>query len=493
MKLEDLLKDIQPSTVQGSLDVDADQIHFDSRKVTAGSVFVAVAGTQVDGHQFIDKAIQNGAVAIVAERLPELPFPDRVTFVQVPDSAAALGWMASNYYSRPSRQLRLVGVTGTNGKTTVVTLLQELFTELGYKAGLFSTIENRIGRQVFSATHTTPDPVALNRLMADMVDAGCDYAFMEVSSHAVHQKRIAGLHFTGAIFTNISHDHLDYHKTFKAYIQAKKAFFDQLPESAFALTNIDDKRGGVMVQNTRARIYRYSLRQLAEFKAKIIENSLSGLHLEIGKQEFFGRLIGEFNAYNLLAVYAAAVLLDQDAVETLTVLSTIKAAEGRFDYLVDARRQVTGIVDYAHTPDALEKVLSTINRVKGGDGKIIAVVGCGGDRDKAKRPRMAEVACNYSDQVIFTSDNPRSEDPEAIIRDMEKGIPPYATRKTLSITSRAEAIRTACSMAQPGDVVLVAGKGHEKYQEIKGVKYPFDDKEILKEEFSDNNAGSEVK
>jgi UDP-N-acetylmuramoyl-L-alanyl-D-glutamate--2,6-diaminopimelate ligase len=326
-----------------------------------------------------------------------------------------------------------------------------------------------------------------------MVEAGCDYAFMEVSSHAVQQQRIAGLRFTGAIFTNISHDHLDYHKTFKAYIQAKKAFFDQLPESAFALTNIDDRRGAVVVQNTRARVYRYSLRQMADFRAKIVENSLSGLHLEIGKQDFFGRLIGEFNAYNLLAVYAAALLLGQDSMEVLTALSRIKAAEGRFDYLVDPKRRVTGIVDYAHTPDALEKVLSTVNRVKGSDGRIITVVGCGGDRDKAKRPKMAKVACNYSDQVILTSDNPRTEDPEAIIRDMEHGIPPYAIRKTLSITSRAEAIRTACRLAQPGDVVLVAGKGHEKYQEIDGVKHPFDDREILKEEFSTNNAESEMK
>jgi UDP-N-acetylmuramoyl-L-alanyl-D-glutamate--2,6-diaminopimelate ligase len=317
-----------------------------------------------------------------------------------------------------------------------------------------------------------------------MVGANCDFAFMEVSSHAAHQRRIAGLEFAGAVFTNITHDHLDYHRTFQAYIEAKKRFFDGLPPSAFALVNIDDKRGEVMVQNTRAKVYRYSLRQMADFRARIIENSLTGLHLEIDKQDFFGRLIGEFNAYNLLAVYAVAVLLGQDRFEVLTALSKIKAAEGRFDYVVDPGRMVTAIVDYAHTPDALEKVLATIGRVKGGDGRIITVVGCGGDRDRAKRPRMAEVACNYSDLVILTSDNPRSEEPEAIIREMEKGVPPYATRKVLSITDRAQAIRTACHMAGRGDVLLVAGKGHEKYQEINGVKHPFDDKEVLKAELS---------
>lgn len=483
MTLEDILEDIRPQRVEGSLNLTINRIDFDSRSVQPGSVFVAVRGTRTDGHQFIDNAIKNGAQAVVAEEAAE-PSPQGVTYVEVPDSAEALGRMAANFYGRPSEQLQLVGVTGTNGKTTTVTMLYELFQELGYKTGLLSTIENRIGENRLAATHTTPDAVSINQLLADMVEAGCSYAFMEVSSHAIDQRRVAGLYFTGAVFTNISHDHLDYHRTFKAYIEAKKKLFDQLPPAAFALTNIDDKRGEVMVQNTRARVQRYSLRQMADFKAKIIENSLTGLHLEINHTEFFGRLIGEFNAYNLLAVYAVGVLLGQDPVEILTALSKIKAAEGRFDYIVDEDRRVTGIVDYAHTPDALEKVLSTIHRVKAGEGRIITVVGCGGDRDKAKRPKMAEVACNYSDQVILTSDNPRSEDPDSIIRDMESGVPPFAGRRVLSITQREQAIRAACRMAQRGDVVLVAGKGHEKYQEINGVRHPFDDKAILKAELS---------
>jgi len=479
--LNDIVKDVALLSVRGSLDRPVRQIDFDSRKVGEGSLFVAVRGTQTDGHQFIENAIAQGAAVIVAEEAPAA-VPGDVTVIRVADSARALGYLAANFFDRPSEKLKLVGVTGTNGKTTTVTLMYELFTGLGYRAGLLSTIENRIAGEVVPATHTTPDAVYLNRLLAHMVDAGCDYAFMEASSHAIDQRRIAGLAFDGAVFTNISHDHLDYHKTFRAYIEAKKRLFDELPPTAFALTNIDDKRGAVMVQNTSARIYSYGLRRPADFKGKIIENSLTGLQLEIDGREFFGRLIGEFNAYNLLAAYAVASLLEQDALEVLTVLSDLRAAEGRFDYVVDPVRRVTAIVDYAHTPDALEKVLDTIRRVKGDDGRLLTVVGCGGDRDRAKRPKMAQVACEYSDQVILTSDNPRTEDPEAIIRDMAQGVPPGHRRKVLSITSRAEAIKTACRLAGAGDVVLVAGKGHEKYQEINGVKHPFDDKAVLKAE-----------
>ncbi|MCB0585493.1 MAG: UDP-N-acetylmuramoyl-L-alanyl-D-glutamate--2,6-diaminopimelate ligase, partial [Phaeodactylibacter sp.] len=369
----------------------------------------------------------------------------------------------------------------TNGKTTTVTLLHNLFTALGYKAGLLSTVRNLIGQSPVEATHTTPDAVSINALLREMADAGCDYAFMEVSSHAAHQRRIAGLHFAGGIFTNISHDHLDYHKTFKAYIDAKKMFFDILPKTAFALVNADDRRGAVMLQNTRARKYTYSLRSMASFKAMILENSISGLHLDVDGREVFSRLIGEFNAYNLLAAYGAAILLGQDEVETLTALSQLRAAEGRFDYVAGPQGRRTGIVDYAHTPDALEKVLSTIHQLRQGNNRIITVVGCGGDRDKAKRPKMAKVACDYSDLVVLTSDNPRSEAPEAIIADMQAGVPAYATQKVLVATGRRDAIRAACKLAGPDDIILVAGKGHEKYQEVNGVRHPFDDKAVLAE------------
>ncbi|MGB0864597.1 MAG: UDP-N-acetylmuramoyl-L-alanyl-D-glutamate--2,6-diaminopimelate ligase, partial [Saprospiraceae bacterium] len=394
---------------------------------------------------------------------------------------AALGQMASNFYEHPSTKLKLIGVTGTNGKTTTVTLLYRLFSDLGYKVGLLSTVENIIAGQVIPSTYTTPDAVQINALIEEMVDSGCEYAFMEVSSHAIQQHRITGLTFTGGLFTNISHDHLDYHKTFKAYIKAKKMFFDILESSAFALTNIDDRNGLVMLQNTKARKLTYGLRRPADFKAKIIENSLSGLYLELDKQELFARLIGQFNAYNLLSVYSVAVLLEQEKFEVLQSLSKLKSAEGRFDYVLSKDQKITAIVDYAHTPDALEKVLSTIDKLKSGNTKVITVVGCGGDRDKKKRPLMAKVACDYSHQVILTSDNPRSEEPEAILQDMEAGIPPYATQKSITIINRKEAIKVACKLAQPEDIILVAGKGHEKYQEIKGVKHDFDDKKILRE------------
>lgn len=481
--LKSLLQGLKPLQILGSTDIAIEEIVFDSRKAGPNKLFVAVKGVQVDGHQFIPQVLQANTRTLIVETIPE-NVPDQVTIVQVADSAQALGFLASAFYEHPSRQLNLVGVTGTNGKTTTVTLLYDLFSGLGFKCGLLSTVENRIAGQVIASTHTTPDAVAINALLAQMVEAGCEYAFMEVSSHAVDQGRIAGLDFKGAIFTNITHDHLDYHKTFDNYIRAKKGFFDQLSKKAFALVNVDDKRGMVMTQNTAAAVYRYSLRQMAEFRARIIENSLTGLHLDIDNQDFYGRLIGEFNAYNLLAVYATAILLEQDKVDTLTQLSQLKAAEGRFDYVLDAKRKVTAIVDYAHTPDALEKVLETIQALRKADSKVLTVVGCGGDRDRTKRPTMAKVACQYSDQVILTSDNPRSEEPEAIIREMEAGVPAEARRQVLSITDRKEAIRTACRLAQSGDVVLVAGKGHEKYQEIKGVKHPFDDKEILNEEFS---------
>ena len=480
MELEKLIRPLDILALEGSTSRTVERLDFDSRKAGPGSLFVAIRGTQADGHQFIGKAIGQGAAVVVAEELPGQRRED-VTYIQVADSATALGRMANLFFEEPSRSLKLVGVTGTNGKTTTVTLLHSLFTALGYKAGLLSTVRNLIGQAPLEATHTTPDAVAINALLREMADAGCDYAFMEVSSHAAHQRRIEGLHFAGAIFTNISHDHLDYHKTFKAYIDAKKMFFDILPKSAFALVNADDKRGAVMVQNTRAKKYTYSLRSMASFRARILDNSIAGLHLEVGGKEVFSRLIGEFNAYNLLAAYGAAILLEQEEVETLIALSQLAAAEGRFDYVTGPQGKRTGIVDYAHTPDALEKVLNTIHQLRQGDSRIITVIGCGGDRDKAKRPKMAKVACDYSDQVVLTSDNPRSEDPEAIIADMQGGVPPYAARKVLAVTSRREAIRTACRLAREGDIILVAGKGHEKYQEVKGVRRPFDDKAVLAE------------
>jgi UDP-N-acetylmuramoyl-L-alanyl-D-glutamate--2,6-diaminopimelate ligase len=481
MLLQAIIQNLSLKEAKGNLDREISRIDFDSRQVIENGAFVAVRGTHVDGHAFIEKAVGQGAVAVIAEELPAVLNPE-VTYIQVSDSASALAHMAANWYGFPSRRLRLVGITGTNGKTTTATLLFELFRSLGYKAGLLSTIENKIGDTVLPATHTTPDALSINSLLADMADAGCDFAFMEVSSHAADQRRIDALDFAGAIFTNITHDHLDYHKTFQAYITAKKRFFDILPRTAFALINIDDKRGEVMVQNTAARVYRYSLHAMADFRARVLDNGIGGLHLSMNGQQVHARLIGEFNAYNLLAVYAAATLLGQDSTETLVALSQLRAAEGRFDYLIDPGSNISAIVDYAHTPDALEKVLDTISRLRKGKARIITVVGCGGDRDRAKRPEMAKVACQLSDQVILTSDNPRTEPPEQILADMQAGIPADAGRKTLTLVDRRTAIQTACRMAVNGDIILVAGKGHEKYQEINGVKYPFDDKEILRNE-----------
>jgi UDP-N-acetylmuramoyl-L-alanyl-D-glutamate--2,6-diaminopimelate ligase len=445
-------------------------------------VFVAVKGVATDGHQFIEKAIQSGAVAIVCEKLPAT-LQQQVSYVEVEDSAAAAGYMAHNFFGQPSEKLKLVGVTGTNGKTTIATLLYKLFAALGYQSGLISTVQNHVGDKVLPATHTTPDPVRLNALLAEMVAAGCTHVFMEVSSHAIHQHRIAGLRFAGGLFSNITHDHLDYHKTFDEYIRVKKSFFDGLSSDAFAISNADDKRGLVMLQNTNARKYFYSLRTMAEFKGKILENSLTGLVMAVNDQEVHFRLIGEFNAYNLLAVYGAAICLGEDKLEVLRCLSVLTGAEGRFDFIVSPEQKVIAIVDYAHTPDALLNVLATIRKLRKGHEQIITVVGCGGDRDKTKRPLMAEVACEHSDKAIFTSDNPRSEDPAEIIKDMEVGLGTAAKRKYISIVDRREAIKAAISLAKQDDIVLIAGKGHEKYQEIKGVKNHFDDKEVVKEMF----------
>jgi UDP-N-acetylmuramoyl-L-alanyl-D-glutamate--2,6-diaminopimelate ligase len=408
---------------------------------------------------------------------------DGISYVQVNDSAEAAGEIAHNFYGQPTTHLKLVGVTGTNGKTTIATLLYKLFTCLGYKCGLVSTVENMVAGTIIPSTHTTPDPISLNGLLKRMVDEGCQYAFMEVSSHAIHQKRIAGLGFAGGLFSNITHDHLDYHKTFDEYIKAKKAFFDGLSSNAFAITNADDKRGNVMLQNTSAKTYNYSLKTIADFKGKILENSLTGLVMTVNDQEVHFRLIGEFNAYNLLAVYGAAICLGEEKAYVLQCLSNTTGAEGRFDYMISSRDRVIGIVDYAHTPDALVNVLETIKKLKQGHEQVITVVGCGGDRDKTKRPVMGEVACEHSDRVIFTSDNPRSEDPLKILEDMEATLNSAAKRKYISIADRKQAIKTAVNMAQPEDIVLIAGKGHEKYQDVNGVKYHFDDKEVLKEMF----------
>ncbi|MEY2799479.1 MAG: hypothetical protein RI934_467 [Bacteroidota bacterium] len=479
MKLSTLLNSCKILELVGNTEQDINGIYFDSRKVTSGSMFIATIGTAVDGHDFIESAIIKGSCVIVCQKLPA-NLQANVTFVVVENSSRAMGLMAAAYYQHPSKKLKLVGVTGTNGKTTVATLLSNLFQELGYKVGLLSTVENKINQTVIPSSHTTPDSISINELLIKMLDAGCDYCFMEVSSHATVQERIAGLTFEGGIFTNITHDHLDFHQTFDEYIKAKKYFFDQLPAGAFALTNLDDKRGAVMLQNTKAHVKSYALQTMATFKAKIIENQFSGLFLNIDSEEVWFKMVGNFNAYNLLAVYSTAMLLDQDKTRVLTILSTLGGAEGRFDYTI-ASNGVIGIVDYAHTPDAIKNVLQTIGNIRKGNETVIAVVGCGGDRDKTKRPIMAEVACKLSDKVILTSDNPRTEDPAAILREMEAGVPISQRKKTITIQDRKEAIRTACHLAKSGDIILLAGKGHEKYQEINGVKFPFDDKKIFSE------------
>jgi len=480
--LQDLLYKVAIRSVKGHTHAVITGLSIDSRNVQAGNCFIALKGSKTDGQEYIESAIAKGAVAIVCEELPPV-INESITYVQVENAADAAGYMSHNFYGEPSLQIKLVGVTGTNGKTTIATLLWKLFTALGYKCGLVSTVQNQIGDKVIAATHTTPDAVSINALLKQMVDEGCTFAFMECSSHAIHQSRITGLQFRGALFSNITHDHLDYHKTFDEYIRVKKSWFDKLPASAFALSNADDKRGAVMLQNTNAKKYFYSLKTMADFKAKILDNSLQGLHMTVNEKEVYFRLIGEFNAYNLLAVYGAAVCLGEDKDKVLQVLSSLDGAEGRFDYTVSKKESVKGIVDYAHTPDALLNVLATIKNLRQGNEQIITVVGCGGDRDKTKRPIMAEVACEYSDKVILTSDNPRSEDPLEILKDMQAGVNAVTKKKVISIVDRKEAIKTAVSLAGIDDIVLIAGKGHEKYQEINGVKYDFDDKKILNEMF----------
>jgi len=480
--LSDILYKVNLRSLTGSTAVDITDVVTDSRKSAPGCCFIALKGTVVDGHEHIPAAVAGGALAVICEILPS-ELVAGVTYVQVADSAEAAGHVAHQFMGEPSHKMQVVGVTGTNGKTTVSTLLYQLFTGLGYLCGLVSTVKYVIGDKEYPSTHTTPDAVSLNKLLHEMWKQGCSHVFMECSSHAIHQHRITGIRFAGAIFTNITHDHLDYHKTFDEYIRVKKSFFDGLSSDAFSISNLDDKRGTVMLQNTPASKYYYSLRSIADFKGRILDNGLSGLHMVINEQEVNFRLIGEFNAYNILAVYGAAVCMGEDRQEVLTVLSGLTGAEGRFDYIVSEKDSIIGIVDYAHTPDALINVLATIKNLKKGFEKVITVVGCGGDRDRTKRPIMGEVACEYSDKAIFTSDNPRTEDPYQILKDMESGLSAENRRKFISIADRREAIKTAVSLAGKEDIILVAGKGHEKYQEIKGVKTPFDDKEILKECF----------
>jgi UDP-N-acetylmuramoyl-L-alanyl-D-glutamate--2,6-diaminopimelate ligase len=476
--LKELLCDITAIEIIGKTDIWIENISFNSKDIPENTLFVAIRGTRFDGHNFISDAVKRGAIAVICETLP-INF-ENITYLKVPDSGWALGQIASNFFDNPSSKLKLVGITGTNGKTTIASLLYSMFRKLGYKTGLLSTICNRINDKIIPSTHTTPDQFVLNKLLKNMVDEGCEFCFMEVSSHAVHQNRIAGLSFVGGIFTNITHDHLDYHKTFENYIIAKKAFFDHLPENAFALSNIDDKNGNVMLQNSKAKKYSYGLLALADFKTRILETNFGGMCLKINEQEIWSNLTGKFNAYNVTAIYAATILLGQKENDALTVLSSLEAVEGRFESLTD-KNNVVAIIDYAHTPDAINKVLSTIDALRNRNKKIITVIGAGGDRDKTKRPEMARIAVQQSDKVILTSDNPRSEDPSTIIEEMEKGVPTPFTTKVLKITDRTEAIKTAYALAQPGDIILIAGKGHEKYQEIKGIKYPFDDKQIIKE------------
>lgn len=456
-------------------------VTVDSRNVVRGCMFIAIKGEKFDGHKFIEQAVVDGASVIVCEELPLLQ--TNATYVQVKNAYEAAAYIAHNFYDAPSERLKLVGVTGTNGKTTIATLLFKLFSALSYKCGLVSTVQNQIGNKIIPSTHTTPDAISLNALLKQMADEGCTHVFMECSSHAIHQHRITGLHFAGGIFSNITHDHLDYHKTFDEYIRVKKSFFDNLTSDAFALSNLDEKRGTVMLQNTPAKKYYYSLKNLADFKGKILENALTGLIMQVNDKEVHFRLIGEFNAYNLLAVYGAAMCLGEDSEKVLLVLSSLTGAEGRFDYVISKKEKVIGIVDYAHTPDALENVLSTIKKLRKGDEQVITVVGCGGDRDKTKRPAMAKIATELSNRAIFTSDNPRSEDPNAILKDMEAGLNSAGKRKSISIADRREAIKTAVSFANREDIILLAGKGHEKYQIIKNEQLHFDDKEVLKEMF----------
>lgn len=477
-----LLKDILYGSpildAVGTTNIAVENIAFDSRKVIHASLFVAIKGSQSNGHDFIEMAISKGARSVVCEVMPDT-LNEKVTYIQVKSSHEALGKLSSNFFGNPSENLKLVAVTGTNGKTTTATLLYNLFSTLGHKSGLLSTVNIRIGKELVPATHTTPDPVSLNANLKKMVEAGCKYCFMEASSHGIEQRRMAGLKLAGAVFTNISHDHLDYHKTFDDYILAKKLLFDGLPSDAFALVNADDRHGFTMLHHCKAKQYRFALKNEADFKAKILEHQLDGMLLKLGGHEVWSKLIGEFNAYNLLTVYAVAILLKQDELQIVTALSNLKAVEGRFEYV--RGKGVTAIIDYAHTPDALKNVLETIKKINAGAGQVLSVVGCGGNRDKTKRPEMARIATNLSDQAIFTSDNPRDEDPDSIIADMEAGVEMHLSGRYLSISNRKEAIKTAVRLSKKGDIILIAGKGHEKYQEVKGEKLPFDDFEIARE------------
>jgi UDP-N-acetylmuramoyl-L-alanyl-D-glutamate--2,6-diaminopimelate ligase len=479
--LADILYKVRITQLIGPTDIEVGSICIDSRQAASGSLFIAIKGTISDGHTFIDKAIELGATAIVCEAIPENQVSG-ITYVETSNSSEASGLMASNFYGEPSANIKLVGITGTNGKTTTATLLFNLVRGLGETCGLISTVVNKINDEEIIATHTTPDPISLNKLLAEMVEAGCAYCFMEVSSHAIHQNRIAGIQFTGAVFTNITHDHLDYHETFKAYIQAKKGLFDSLSANAFAVVNADDKNHGVMVQNSKAKVKTYALRTMADYTAKILENQFSGLHLRINNMDLYSKLIGGFNAYNLLTTWAVACELGFDQLDTLTVLSAQESVVGRFQYLRSSSN-ITAVIDYAHTPDALKNVLATIKDIRTGNENVITVVGCGGNRDKEKRPIMAQIASDYSDKVILTSDNPRLENPETIILEMKAGLNPVQMSKSLSLTDRREAIKVACSLAHSGDIILIAGKGHETYQDIEGVKYPFDDTAVVGETF----------
>ncbi len=477
--LKEIIYKVSLESVSGNMDNEVKGVFIDSRSVQPGGLFIAVTGSQTDGHQYIDKAIDNGAVAILSEHTPSV-LRSNVTYITVNDSASALGQVASNFHGNPSKNLKLVAITGTNGKTTTATLLFQLFRNLGYRVGLISTVHNRINNKILPTNLTTPDAITINALLKAMIKDGCTHCFMEVSSHAIVQERVSGLYFTGAVFTNLSHDHLDYHGSFEAYIQAKKKLFDVLPKEAFALTNIDDKRGLIVLQNTKARKLTYGVKRLSDFKAKMITNTKRGLELEIGKSVVWFKLIGEFNAYNLIACYAVAVLMGETPEEVLRQLSDMKPAPGRFDQVATSS-EVMAIVDYAHTPDALDKVLTAIKAFRTGQEQMITVVGCGGNRDKEKRPIMAGIACKYSDKVILTSDNPRDESPERILQDMQKGITAIHLKKVLSIVDRKEAIKIACTLSTNHDIILVAGKGHETYQEINGIRHDFDDKIVLTE------------
>ena len=484
--LKDILYTVKTSQVIGNTELGINALYLNSLEIKENDLFVAINGFTTDGHQYIQSAISKGAVAVVCEVLPKILL-DEITYVVVKNSSQAIAIIASNFYDNPSSNLTLVAVTGTNGKTSVVTLLFKLYEKLGYKVGLLSTVENKIGDEIIPATHTTPNAIALNELLAKMVKAGCDYAFMEASSHAIHQNRTYGLDFDGAIFTNLTHDHLDYHKTFRDYLNAKKLLFDNLPKYAFSLVNADEKNGIIIPQNTKAKKYTYALKSEADFTIRILETDFSGMLVNIDGTEIHTKLIGDFNAYNLLSVYATAMLLDADNMEVLVALSTLVGAEGRFEYSISENDKIVAIVDYAHTPDALKNVLETINKIKTRENKVITVVGCGGDRDVTKRPLMAAIACRFSDKVILTSDNPRTEEPDVIIQEMQVGVPLTEKRKVLSIANRGEAIKTACMLAEEKDIILIAGKGHEKYQEVSGAKHPFDDKEKVKNVFKELN------